>query len=101
MKVRDAMSPGVKLCTPGDTLKDAAEPMAALGVGVLPVTDNERLVGMISDRDITIRGIALGRGPDSRVGPRSLRQPELSCVCCRRLNLWRRLPTRIEIDRIR
>ncbi len=63
MKVRDAMSPEVQLCTPDDTLKDAAEAMA-----VLPVTDNECLVGMISDRDIAIRGVALGRGPDSRVG---------------------------------
>ena len=68
MKVRDAMSPEVQLCTPDDTLKDAAEAMAALGVGLLPVTDNECLVGMISDRDIAIRGVALGRGPDSRVG---------------------------------
>jgi CBS domain-containing protein len=62
MKVR------VQLCTPDDTLKDAAEAMAALGVGLLPVTDNERLVGMVSDRDIAIRGVGMGRGPDSRVG---------------------------------
>lgn len=68
MKVRDAMSSDVQLCTPDDTLKDAAEAMAALGVGLLPVTANDRLVGMISDRDIAVRGIALGRGPDSRVG---------------------------------
>jgi CBS domain-containing protein len=51
MKVSDAMTPEVQLCTPDDTLKDAAQAMAALGVGLLPVTDNERLVGMISDRD--------------------------------------------------
>jgi CBS domain-containing protein len=56
MKVREAMSPDVQLCTPDDTLKDAAEAMAALGVGLLPVADNECLVGMISDRDIAIRG---------------------------------------------
>jgi CBS domain-containing protein len=68
MKVHDAMTPDVQLCAPDDTLKDAAEAMAALGVGLLPVTDNERLVGMISDRDIAIRGVAMGRGPDSRVG---------------------------------
>jgi CBS domain-containing protein len=68
MKVRDAMTIEVQLCTPDDTLRDAAEAMAALDCGLLPVTDNERLVGMISDRDIAIRGVAMGRGPDSRIG---------------------------------
>ena len=68
MKVSDAMTPEVQLCTPDDTLRDAAQAMAALAVGLLPVTDNERLVGMISDRDIAIRGIGMGRGPEGRVG---------------------------------
>lgn len=68
MKVCDAMTPDVQLCTPDDTLRDAAEAMATLGVGLLPVADNERLVGMISDRDIAVRGVGMGRGPDSRVG---------------------------------
>src|SRR5438477_1198736 len=67
MRVRDAMTPDVQLCTPEDTLHDAAEAMAALNCGLLPVTENNRLVGMISDRDIAIRGVAMGRGPDSRV----------------------------------
>jgi CBS domain-containing protein len=62
------MTTSVQLCTPDDTLKDAAEAMGALGVGLLPVTDNERLLGMISDRDIAVRGIGMGRGPDLRVG---------------------------------
>ncbi|MCC8936261.1 CBS domain-containing protein [Bradyrhizobium sp. Arg68] len=68
MKVSDAMTQEVQLCTPDDTLRDAAEAMAMLGVGLLPVADNERLVGMITDRDIALRGIGMGRGPDSRVG---------------------------------
>lgn len=68
MKVRDAMTAEVQLCTPDDTLRDAAEAMAALNCGLLPVTDNERLIGMISDRDIAIRGVAMGRGPDARIG---------------------------------
>jgi CBS domain-containing protein len=67
MKVRDAMTPEVQLCTPEDTLRDAAEAMAALNCGLLPVSEGDRLVGMISDRDIAIRGVAMGRGPDSRV----------------------------------
>lgn len=67
MKIADAMTSEVQLCTPDDTLKDAAEAMANLDVGLLPVTDNDRLVGMISDRDIATRGVALGRGPDTPV----------------------------------
>jgi len=67
MKVCDAMTPEVQLCTPQDTLKDVAEAMMMLNVGMLPVTDNDRLVGMVSDRDIATRGVALGLGPDSPV----------------------------------
>jgi CBS domain-containing protein len=67
MKVSDAMTPEVQLCTPDDTLKDAAEAMMALDVGLLPVTDNDRLVGMITDRDIAVRGVARGRGPEASV----------------------------------
>lgn len=68
MKVSEAMTPDVQLCTPQDTLKDVAEAMMALNVGLLPVTDGDRLVGMISDRDIATRGVAMGLGPDSPVG---------------------------------
>lgn len=68
MKVSDAMTPEVQLCTPEDTIKDAAQAMAALGVGLLPVTDNARLIGMISDRDIAVRGVGMGHGPEARVG---------------------------------
>ena len=67
MRVREAMTANVQLCTPEDTLRDAAEAMAALNCGLLPVTDGGRLVGMISDRDIAIRGVAMGRGPDASV----------------------------------
>lgn len=67
MRVCDAMTPSVQLCTPQDSIRDAAEAMAALNVGLLPVADNDRLVGMISDRDIATRGVAMGRGPDAPV----------------------------------
>ncbi len=39
--------------------------MAELDAGVLPVSDGDRLVGMITDRDIAVRGVALGKGPDA------------------------------------
>lgn len=67
MKVCDAMTPSVQLCTPQDSIRDAAEAMTALNVGLLPVTDNDHLVGMITDRDIATRGVAMGRGPDALV----------------------------------
>lgn len=86
MKVRGAMSPEVQLCTPDDTLKDAAEAIAALVVGLLPITGDERLVGMIFDRDIAIRGVTLGHGPDhmtTRISTRSRRMGDIRSGGCR------------------
>ena len=40
--------------------------MAELDIGALPVEENDRLVGMITDRDIAVRAVAEGRGPDTR-----------------------------------
>ncbi|WP_164937596.1 CBS domain-containing protein [Bradyrhizobium guangxiense] len=67
MKVSDVMTPDVQLCTPQDSIRDAAEAMAALNVGLLPVAEYDHLVGMISDRDIATRGVAMGLGPDAPV----------------------------------
>ncbi|MGJ4946361.1 CBS domain-containing protein [Bradyrhizobium sp. HKCCYLS1011] len=75
MKVSDVMTTDVQLCTPDDTLKDAAEAMAALDIGLLPVTDHDRLVGMISDRDIAVRAVAAGRGPETKI--REIMTPEV------------------------
>lgn len=52
---------------PQDSIRDAAEAMAALNIGLLPVAEYDHLVGMISDRDIATRGIAMGLGPDAPV----------------------------------
>jgi len=61
------MTRNVELAGPNQTLRDAAIIMAGLDAGVLPVAENDRLVGMITDRDIAIRGIAEGKGPDAFV----------------------------------
>jgi CBS domain-containing protein len=61
------MTPNVQLCTPEDSNRDAAEAMAALDVGLLPAAENDRLVGMISDRDIATHRVVMGRGPDMPV----------------------------------
>ena len=67
MKVRDAMTHDVRITNPDETILQAAQTMADLDAGILPVGDHDRLVGMITDRDIAIRGIAKGRGPDAKV----------------------------------
>ncbi len=65
--VRDRMSREVQMTAPDQTIREAARAMADLGVGALPVTDGDRLVGMVTDRDIAVRGVAEGRGPDTPV----------------------------------
>src|SRR5881227_2334451 len=67
MKIRDVMTRTAQLTSPDDTLRHAAQMMKECDCGVLPVADGDRLVGMITDRDIAIRGIADGKGPDARV----------------------------------
>jgi CBS domain-containing protein len=67
MQVRDAMSDDVQIASPNQSIRDAAILMAKIDAGVLPVGDNDRLVGIITDRDIAVRAIALGKGPDTPV----------------------------------
>ena len=67
MRVRDCMTRDVSLANPTDTIAEAAKIMAYLDAGVLPVRDGDRLVGMITDRDIAVRAVAQGKGPDARV----------------------------------
>jgi CBS domain-containing protein len=65
MKVGELMTPDVEIVAPDDTLHTAARMMADLDTGALPVGENDRLVGMITDRDITIRAVAEGRDPNT------------------------------------
>lgn len=63
MKVNELMSPKVELATPKDTLQQAAQAMHRIDAGILPVAENDRLVGMITDRDIVVRAVAEGKDP--------------------------------------
>lgn len=67
MKVSEAMTHDVRLVRPDQTLRSAARLMAEMDIGALPVQENDRLVGMITDRDIAVRGMAEGLGPDALV----------------------------------
>jgi len=68
MKVNQCMTGDVRVVSPDDTIERAAQIMAQIDAGVLPVGQGDQLVGMITDRDIAIRGIGEGCGPDARVG---------------------------------
>jgi CBS domain-containing protein len=61
------MSRDVQFIGPDTTLRDAASIMKKIDAGALPVAEQNKLVGMLTDRDIAVRGIAEGKGPDSKV----------------------------------
>jgi len=67
MKVSEAMTRDVQIASPEETIRKAAKAMATLDAGALPVGEQDRLIGMITDRDIAIRGIAQGKGPKAKV----------------------------------
>ena len=67
MKVSKCMTRDVHLVSPTQTIRDAARMMAELDAGALPVQQDDRLVGMITDRDIAVRAVAQGKSPDSPV----------------------------------
>ena len=63
MTVREAMTSRTELATPDMNLRDAARLMRDCDIGSLPVGENDRLVGILTDRDITVRAVALGKVP--------------------------------------
>jgi CBS domain-containing protein len=67
MKVSKIMSRDVTLLNPDQTICVAASLMAEIDAGALPVGENDRLVGMLTDRDIVIRAVAQGRSADTKV----------------------------------
>jgi CBS domain-containing protein len=67
MRVSEAMTRDVRVANPGQSIREVARTMAEIDAGVLPVGENDRLVGMITDRDIAIRAVAQGKGPDTPV----------------------------------
>jgi CBS domain-containing protein len=75
MDVASIMSRDVKVISPEGTLREAATLMKKIDAGVLPVAEHDKLVGMITDRDIAVRGLAEGKGPNDKV--RDAMSPEV------------------------
>lgn len=65
MQLRDIMTHDVQVIPPEASLKDAAREMKSQDVGALPVCRNDKLIGLITDRDIAVRAIAEGKNPDA------------------------------------
>jgi CBS domain-containing protein len=63
MRIAEIMTQGPEVITADFNLKDAARKMRELDIGMLPIRSDDRLVGMLTDRDITVRAVAEGRIP--------------------------------------
>jgi CBS domain-containing protein len=67
MQVSEVMTRDVRVADPGMTIEAAARIMEEIDAGFLPVGENDRLVGTITDRDIAIRAVGRGMGPQTKV----------------------------------
>lgn len=67
MKVSEVMTRDVETVSPDQPVQQAASFMLSADAGSIPVTQGDRLIGMITDRDIAVRGVAKGYGPDTPV----------------------------------
>lgn len=67
MKISEAMSRDVRIASPDQTICEVAGIMSEIDAGALPVGENDRLIGMITDRDITVRAVAQNRRPSAKV----------------------------------
>ena len=78
MKISEVMTRDVKTVRPDQPVQEAAKFMLSEDAGSMPVSDGDRLIGMITDRDIAVRGVAKGYGPDTPV--RELMTDEIICA---------------------
>ena len=78
MRISEVMTREVETVRPDQTAREAATFMLNADAGSIPVTEGDRLIGMITDRDIAVRGVARGHGPDTPV--RELMTSGLVCA---------------------
>ena len=78
MKLKDIMTQEVEIVSPDNTLREAAQKMRVRDIGFLPVVD-DRLLGVITDRDIVLRGVAEGDDPDTKIGQKFVTTPAVFC----------------------
>ena len=79
MQIKDIMTRDPVVAPPDATLRDAARTMRELDSGVLPVGENDRLLGMLTDRDITVRATAEGKDPNGTTVREVMSSAVVSC----------------------
>jgi CBS domain-containing protein len=78
MQLKEIMTKDVEIVDAEATLKDAAQKMKSLDVGLIPVCDGNKLAGMLTDRDITVRATAEGLNP-TKTKVADIMSPEVAC----------------------
>ena len=76
--IRDLMTSDIETIRPDQTAREAASFMLSADTGAIPVCEDDRIIGMITDRDIAVRGVAEGKGPDCTV--RELMTQDVVCA---------------------
>jgi len=79
MKVKDIMTKEVQVIRPNDSLQTAAQKMSSHDIGFLPVLEADQLVGVITDRDLVLRGIAQGMNSNAMLGRELMTSPVIYC----------------------
>jgi len=79
MKVKDIMTREVQVIHPDDSLQAAAQKMSSHDIGFLPILEAGQLVGVITDRDLVLRGIAEGMNSDAMLGRELMTSPVIQC----------------------
>src|SRR4051812_35394728 len=79
MLLKEIMTHNIEVVSPGDTLEQAAQKMAELNVGPMPVCEGKRVVGMLTDRDITVRATAAGCDPKTTLVCDAMSQDVVTC----------------------
>ena len=79
MKLKDIMTKEVEVVHPDQSLKDAAQKMRVRDIGFLPVCDGDRVLGVVTDRDMILRGTAEGSDPDTKIGQQFVTTPAVYC----------------------
>lgn len=67
-QIKDVMTPNMKWMSPDSPVSQIAQTMRDMDVGFMPLAENDRMIGMVTDRDITVRAIAAGKNPEDTPG---------------------------------